>query len=235
MASIHRPESTAAMPELEARSSNSPFIEQIGHLYVERASAPLCSADGHWNLLVVRYHGETSASVWGPMTKGATMPYRAGAEILFITFTLGTFLPQMPVGHLLDTGEFLPRASATSFWLDDSSWTFPDYEHAEQFVNKLVRKGLLVHEPAVDAALQAQPQALSQRSLQRRFLRATGLPLRTLQAITRAQHAVRLLQQGVSVLDTVEEAGYFDQPHLTRMLKRFIGQTPAQIARMEQP
>jgi len=233
--SIHPPKSTAEMPEREARSSDSPFVEQVGRLYVDRASAPLCSADGHWNLLVVRYHGETSASVWGPMTKGATMPYREGAEILSITFTLGTFLPQMPLGHLLNTGEFLPRASATSFWLGDSSWTFPDYEHVEQFVNQLVRKGLLVYESVVDAALQAQPQAISQRSLQRRFLRATGLPLRTLQAIKRARHAVSLLQQGVSVLDTVEEAGYFDQPHLTRMLKRFIGPTPAQIARMGKP
>ncbi len=33
----------------------------------------------------------------------------------------------------------------------------------------------------------------------------------------------------MSILDTVERAGYFDQPHLTRSLKRFIGQTPAQI------
>jgi hypothetical protein len=164
MTSIHPPKSTAEMPEREARSSDSPFVEQIGHLCVERASAPLCSADGHSHLLVVRYHGETSASVWGPMTKGATMPYREGAEILSITFTLGTFLPRMPVGHLLDTGKFLPRASATSFWLGDSSWPFPDDEHVEPFVTKLVRKGLLVHEPVVDAALQAQPQAISQRS-----------------------------------------------------------------------
>jgi AraC-like DNA-binding protein len=29
--------------------------------------------------------------------------------------------------------------------------------------------------------------------------------------------------------DVVYEAGYFDQPHLTRALKHFIGQTPAQI------
>ncbi|GLV54434.1 hypothetical protein KDH_12810 [Dictyobacter sp. S3.2.2.5] len=163
------------------------------------------------------------------------MPYRVGAEILFITFTLGTFLPHMPVGPLLDTGKFLPRTSTTSFWLGDSSWPCPDYRDVETFVNKLVRAGLLVHEPLVDAALQRQPQALSQRSLQRRFLRATGLSLRDLQSIERAHHAVRLLQQGVSVLDTVEEAGYFDQPHLTRMLKRFTGQTPAQIARVGKP
>jgi AraC-like DNA-binding protein len=165
------------------------------------------------------------------MTKGAAMPYREGAEFLFITFTLGTFLPQMPVGNLLDKGKFLPRASETSFWLGDSSWPFPGYEDVEMFVNKLVRKGLLVHEPVVDAVL--QEQELSLRSIQRRFRRATGLPLRALQSIERARHAAALLQQGVSLLDTVEEAGYFDQPHLTRMLKRFIGQTPTQIARIE--
>jgi AraC-like DNA-binding protein len=38
------------------------------------------------------------------------------------------------------------------------------------------------------------------------------------------------LRQGVSILDTVEQAGYADQPHLTRSLKRLIGQTPAQLA-----
>jgi methylphosphotriester-DNA--protein-cysteine methyltransferase len=45
----------------------------------------------------------------------------------------------------------------------------------------------------------------------------------------RAQHAQALLQQGGSILDTVDEAGYFDQPHLTRSLKQFIGYTPVQI------
>jgi methylphosphotriester-DNA--protein-cysteine methyltransferase len=39
------------------------------------------------------------------------------------------------------------------------------------------------------------------------------------------------LKQGVSILDTVHEAGYFDQAHLTRSLKYLIGQTPAKIAR----
>jgi AraC-like DNA-binding protein len=40
-----------------------------------------------------------------------------------------------------------------------------------------------------------------------------------------------LLQQGVSILDTVYEVGYADQAHMTRSLKRLIGQTPTQIAR----
>jgi methylphosphotriester-DNA--protein-cysteine methyltransferase len=43
------------------------------------------------------------------------------------------------------------------------------------------------------------------------------------------------LQQGVSILDTIQQAGYYDQPHLTRSLKRFIGQTPAQLLHHSQP
>jgi hypothetical protein len=33
----------------------------------------------------------------------------------------------------------------------------------------------------------------------------------------------------------MEQAGYFDQPHLTRSLKYFIGQTPAQILHQSRP
>lgn len=39
-----------------------------------------------------------------------------------------------------------------------------------------------------------------------------------------------LLHQGTSILDTVYKAGYYDQSHMTNSLKRFLGQTPAQIA-----
>jgi AraC-like DNA-binding protein len=39
----------------------------------------------------------------------------------------------------------------------------------------------------------------------------------------------------VSIGDVVYQAGYADQPHLTRSLKRFIGYTPAQLAQLAQP
>jgi AraC-like DNA-binding protein len=73
------------------------------------------------------------------------------------------------------------------------------------------------------------------RTVRHRFLRATGLNASRIRQVKRAQHAQALLRQGVSILDTVDEAGYFDQPHLTRSLKQFIGYTPAQIIRSSQP
>lgn len=128
----------------------------------------------------------------------------------------------------------LPEAASKSFWLNGSAWQFPDYENAETFVDRLAREGLLVREPVVDAVLRDQPPAMSWRSVQRHFLYATGLPHNSIRQIARARQAMALLQRGVSILDTVYEVGYTDQPHMTKSLKHFIGQTPAQIVRMSQ-
>jgi AraC-like DNA-binding protein len=81
----------------------------------------------------------------------------------------------------------------------------------------------------VEAVLQNQPLDLSLRSVQRRFLRATGVTRGTFDQIERAKEAATLLEQGGSIADAVYYAGYADQPHLTRALKRFMGQTPGQI------
>ena len=98
------------------------------------------------------------------------------------------------------------------------------------FVNRLIRQGILVRDPVVEAAIQGHTPDMSIRSLQYRFLEATGLTHKTIQQIERARSAVSLLEQGTPILDTAFELGYFDQAHLTNSLKRFIGKTPAQIA-----
>jgi methylphosphotriester-DNA--protein-cysteine methyltransferase len=62
-------------------------------------------------------------------------------------------------------------------------------------------------------------------------VRAVGLSRRKLQVIERARHAARLLRAGSAIMDVVCDAGYFDQPHLTRALRQLIGYTPAELAR----
>ena len=77
----------------------------------------------------------------------------AGAEFLYITFKLGTFMPHLPVRNLLDVGTALPQATNKSFWLNGSAWQFPDYENADTFINRLVHEGLLVREPVDGTAI----------------------------------------------------------------------------------
>jgi len=129
------------------------------------------------------------------------------------------------------TPEF-PREPHKSFWLNSCTWEIPKVENAESFVNRLVHEEVLVRDPVLNAVLRDQPQDISFSTVRRRFLRATGMTPGVIRQIGRARKAKMLLKQGVSILDTVHETGYFDQPHLTRSLKHFIGQTPAQIVHM---
>jgi AraC-like DNA-binding protein len=219
------------------RASDSPFVETIWRAQSEHAGSFFSIAASHWEMVVTKYRGKTSFTVRGPETKATPLHYQwIGAEWLGIRFKLGTFIPYLPPGKLLDRRDAnLPEASGRSFWLQGSAWEFPTFENADTFVERLVRAGLLVRDPVVDAVLQGQRPELSVRAVQYRFLQTTGLTHRTVQQIERARYAMTLLQQGASIPDTVYQAGYFDQPHLTRALKRFSGQTPAQIALKSKP
>ena len=73
---------------------------------------------------------------------------------------------------------------------------------------------------------------LSLRTVERRFLRATGLTLKQCQSMNRFESMLERLYsletEAVNWLDLVEEFGFSDQPHLIRYLKNMIGVTPNQ-------
>ena len=93
---------------------------------------------------------------------------------------------------------------------------------------------MLVQDNVVDDILRGQTKDLSLRSIQRRFQYVTGLTHKAIQQIERARHALTLLKSGVPIPETAYQSGYFDQPHLTRSLKLFAGQTPAEILKSNQ-
>jgi hypothetical protein len=213
----------------EDRPSGSPFVERIWRAHSERDGSFLSVAASHWEMVVTRQHGQTILTVRGPETRATPLDCSAGGEWLGIRFQLGTVMPHLPASQLVDGGVNLPDAGSRSFWLHRSAWQFPDFENADTFVARLVRDGLLIREPVVQAALHHELKERSLRTAQRHFLRTTGLTHSAVRQIERARYATTLLLQGRAILDVVYEAGYFDQPHLTRALKHLIGLTPAQI------
>lgn len=220
----------------ETRPSDAPFVESVWSTHSEQAGTFLSEAGTHWEMVLSRYQGKTTFTVHGPETKASLAETVEDAEFFGIVFKLGTFMPHLPLTTIMDRADLtLPEAANQSFWLNSSTWEFPTFDNADTFVNQLIREGILVHDPVVNAALSGQEPHLSLRSVQYRILRATGLTQSTIRQIERAKQAVILLQQGISILDTLHELGYFDQAHLTRSLKRFIGQTPAQIAALKHP
>jgi AraC-like DNA-binding protein len=221
----------------EARLSDSPYIETVTHGYTFGAGSPLRPAELHWHMVFVKHSGQSQLLVVGPWTTAGVATWDGEAEILWIKFKLGTFMPHLPTSYLTDCEMPLPEASGNNFWLKSEAWQFPSYDNTETFVHKLVHEETLVRDPIILAALSDQlyPDEVAPRTLRHHFLRATGLTQKHIQQVQRAQRAAALLQQGVSILDTVHEVGYFDQPHLTRSLKRFFGKTPAQHLALRQP
>lgn len=220
----------------EDRPSDSPYIERVWRCHCERAAPFLSIAASRCELVVGRLAGKITMTLRGPETQATPQGDCPGdGEWVGILLKLGAFLPQLPTGALVDTGVNLPTLSRTSFWLANASWQFPDYDNAETFVGRLVREGLLAREPLVEDAMRGELANRSSSTIQRRFMWATGLTRGAVRQIERARYATSLLQQGVSISDTVFAVGYFDQPHLTRSLKRLIGQTPAEIREGTRP
>jgi hypothetical protein len=220
----------------EERSLSSPYVEAITHGWTESDGSTVRPAECRWHLVFVRHDGCARALVVGPWTTAGVASWAGGAEILWVRFGLGTFMPHMPARKLLDSETVLPEAADRSFWLKGSAWQFPDHENAEAFVDRLVCKGVLVRDPIVGAALEGLPtQGLSPRTVRHRFLRATGLTQGGIRQAERANRAAALLRRGVPIPYVVYEEGYFDQPHMTRSLRRWVGHTPARISAASNP
>jgi AraC-like DNA-binding protein len=238
---------------LEARSSGSSLIERTWSAVSVPEESFISVAATHWEMVVTRQRDTVRLTVRGPETRATIVPIPRDAQFFGIDFSPGTFMPALPPGRLVDRALMLPTVSAapgvsgvsgvsgTSFWLDGAAWEVPGPDDAEVFVDRLVRAGLLVHDPVVAEALDGGGDGdvrdmgdvvgYSTRSVERRVARATGLSRGAIGRIRRAERAVELMAGGVAAGDVARRMGYADQPHLTRSLRRFVGQTPSQVAR----
>jgi len=227
---------TNTLYSLEDRLSDSPFVERIWTAQSERAGQFSSIAAPNFEVVVSRLRGQTFITLRGPETKATSADCPADGDWLGIRFKAGAFFPQFLPATLRDRKDLtLPGAATRSFWLSGSVWEYPTFENADRFVARLVKKGIVARDRYVDALVRGETQALSRRSAQRHFTRATGISHATYRTIKRARYATSLLRQDVPILDVVDLAGYFDQPHLTRSLKYLIGQTPAEIAQRKKP
>ena len=221
--------------EFDDRESDSPFVERVWRGRSRTGGPFLSMAEGNIELVVTRLPGFLAVTLRGPVSRGSVIECPANGEWLAIRFRLGAYLPRIPTATLIDHQDVqLPVLPNGRFWLADMIWDLPTYDSAESFVARLSRAGIIARSHATDAAVEGDVDWMSRRSVQRHFRRVTGMTFGSYQQIQRARHAAALLTSGSSVLSATFDAGYFDQAHLTRAVKRLIGMTPARLVR-EQP
>ena len=148
------------------RPSDSTFVDRIWRSRSEQGGPFVSIAQSHFEIAVTRHRGRTFVTLRGPETTATPAACPAEGEWLGIRFNLGTFMPRLPPGNLRDRRDItLPAATTRSFWLNGSAWDYPDFENADTFVARLVRKGIIACDFAVAGVLQRQPLRLPLRSV----------------------------------------------------------------------
>jgi hypothetical protein len=157
--------------------------------------------------------------------------HQAGDELLVVAFKPEVYLPRLPGHKTFQLGVVRPVERERSFWIDSDRLEVPGFDNVEQLIAAMARKGLIERDPVVARALQGASPRLDQRSIQRHFAAVTGLSFKGFQQIARAREAAGLLRAGRSPSEVAAALAFTDQSHMTHSLKRFLGQTPAQLAK----
>lgn len=215
---------------IENRPSELPYVERVWRSRSEDVSRMMSVATSHWELVFWERRGEVQAAVLGPEPRASWAPVPGDAVFFGISFALGTSMPHIPVSTLVGGNAAIPDVTRRSVWLKGSAWHVPDYDNAEAFVLRMVRAGIVDVDPVVPAVLGGTRPDISDRTLQRRFVTATGLSQGAIRQIHRARQAAVLVQDGLPAHAIVHRLGYFDQPHLARSLKRYVGRTATQLS-----
>ncbi|MBL1259306.1 MAG: AraC family transcriptional regulator [Thiotrichaceae bacterium] len=111
-----------------------------------------------------------------------------------------------------------------------SPWFLTSHEDKH---SNLVRKILLL---LSDTAITEIGEKLyrSQRTIERSFMRVTGLTMKQVHSMTRLEEMLNYLYQlnegDINWVDVASKYDFSDQPHLIRHLKNSIGRTPAEYA-----
>ena len=216
--------------EIDETGTDCRLIEKVWTTRSTPEPVFISVAESHWQIVVTTHRDRTGVVIQGPNDAAQITPVPAEAEFFGIVLRLGTFMPALSLSNLVGGADVRPNATDRSFWLDGSRWEIPTPENADVFVDRLARQDVLVQDRFVADVLQSEDDCVSLRTMQRRVRRATGLTQSAIRQIERAHDAVDALGQGIAHSDVALELGYADQPHLTRSLRRFIGQTPAQVA-----
>ncbi|GAY09317.1 helix-turn-helix domain-containing protein [Pseudonocardia sp. N23] len=213
----------------ETRRSDSTWVDSVWTCTSDRVTAMTSVAAVRWGLVFWEQAGRTHAGVTGPETRTGTAPVPEGATFTGIDFAVGTSLRVVPTAALVDGGIELPDTTRRTFRLDGASWETPGPDDVEALVGRLVRAGTVVRDPLVADVLRGHHPDVSGRTVERRFRAATGLTRGAVRQIERARRAAELLAAGDPATDVVAALDYFDEPHLARALRCYVGRTVRQL------
>ena len=213
-----------------SRPSDSSYIDKVWASQNITDGVYLATQDCSWDIIAYSLpDGTRGVMLTGQATEPADVPYTAGTSSVVVSFAAGAYLPAYPGKKMLGLFEHLPCPDNDHFILAGTQFRIPTFETAEALVDDMVAASVLKMDDVVASILSGDHKALSDRAIQRHFLEVTGLTRKSLEQIRRAQEAVRQLQSGKKPVDVAADAGFTDQAHLAKSLKKIMRRKPSSV------
>lgn len=213
----------------EEHHPDSPVLECIWQSRATRDERYLVPAVEYWDLWFTRApDGELGAGLSGPNLGHRWVRSTIGEHSWGIQLKAHVVLPGVSKRLLLG-GEQQLVVEAGHVTLARHAVPFPEFADLEAFADRLLKLDILRWDDDVRRMLSGDDAGYSERHRQRRVRAATGMTRKQIQQLSRAREAFALLMQGVQPSECAARCGFSDQAHLTRSLRVFHGQTPAQV------
>jgi AraC-like DNA-binding protein len=234
------------------------FVESLWHQQIAPGGTPYSQrvlpdgcVDGLWRDGVL--------CVAGPATRWRMETVPAGSDIVGIRFRpgaarllFGEVRANEACDQQIDLGELwgtqVVRELAERMGDAESPWAMAEiFQQAilarlpnADDVDPLVRAAIeILGSPqpysVVSVSSVADRFGLSERQMRRRFVAAVGYGPKALEGVLRLRRVIRLYEQPTAgggrlrMADVAMAAGYSDQPHMTREMRRLTGLTPGEF------
>lgn len=189
----------------------------------------LVPAVEYWDLWFTRAPGgELRAGLAGPTLGHRWIRSTIGEHSWGIQLKAHVIVPGVSKQLLLG-GEQQLAVEAGHVTLAGHALPFPEFADLEAFTDRLLELDVLRCDDDVRRMLSGEDAGYSERHRQRRVRAATGLTRKQIEQLSRVREAFALLLQGVPPSESAARCGFADQAHLTRSMRAFHGQTPAQV------
>jgi AraC-like DNA-binding protein len=135
-------------------------------------------------------------------------------------------LDEILVGRAREVGERLCEASDTAARVKMVEQLLLGLDWAPDL---LIERALALLGAGSNVAAIARELGISERQLERRFLARIGITPKGYAGLRRFERAVALARTSSSLTDAAFAAGYYDQSHFIRDVRRFAGATPSEL------
>lgn len=216
---------------LAEETLESPYVEKVTHGYSLACGSIMRPAETNCHLVISKRPAKTEVFFVGPINLASRLEYGADAEMIWIRLRLGTRLADTPTVKFANNETALPKGSDSKIEIGECCLPIPEYRDIDLFVEKLARSRLFQFDPIVTESLAGAEIPMAPRTLRQSFLKGAGISREQILQIQRAHQAKALLHTGVSMADVAYQLGYYDQPHMVRNLRKYIGHTPGSLAR----